>query len=1071
MAFHVYPDPQIKPRNIVNTGSYTFDVEQFTPKMVIRVAMFAPGVVIPPTSIPTLKVQADTGDAVTVTDSAGGTHEVFSKPGTDNTYLVGEVGLLSVEGGNVYAFTIDVKSSTTWKVTITNNDVSPRDFTLVVGDSDAESKQPWVDFDLGLNFDVLVNEGGAGSSLALKVRNMGTGLLTFTSFDKGGADAAKFTLEPTVSLLPNTGTAINVELTPQTSIGPLGATLTVKTNDNTAIPGVVPAGHNSFVNLTSTVRRLEVAFLVDASGSMARGPLGDIVSENSTRWTLLKGGLAAALTVLKNFGAGKGNFAVGMFPDISSFPKHPTDPHVAPFPAPSPSAADITAGPANSAVPLDAGHVDNAIMSEMEAHSPREYGGATPMGKGIELAITKQPNIFGYFDPSSNARKYNRRWAVIMSDGNHNSDPPKPQDFLTGGQYPSFGTKNVTTLTIAYGSDNAVEMVVNKDLLKQIAGDGGGGAGAVRFHDADLDIGTAAVMTFVKATILAGLSLDTLADPVGVLTPASPVVKRQVPITSHDSKTSFVVAWATFNAHRIRVQVQTPLGEILEAPQPGVTVDENPRFRMITVSREFIHNEADPANPRFGTWTLILTLDKSSFNEGAPAGHGTEQYDYQVLLESRLKLRASFDQNGYSAGDPIKISAELLLDGVGVPNAAVTLTRVFPGSSLYNFLGKSPLSEGEYKEWVAQQKSNPDIDSIALKAGALAAKGIKYTKSTSTDAIPLLDPAGVGIYSGVTPNTSVPGTYRFTAVAVGALPDGTMFRREQGVDVLVTVQADPAFSPIDTQYGQVVQGGTTFTTATVTVRPGDRFGNVILIDPSVDPTVGFTTSIGDFPGPIVDHHDGSYSSTAVYPLGTTPTVGVTVGGVDLTPGLTLAAIHHLKFVDRVYGLAPGREASMGMNQHTDPRACLGDPSTRPAPSFLSLGAGGSVVVGIGGHYMLPARGNDDVTVFIQPDQPLRPYAVQVMHGDHFEHGLWEEIGRSPGVTRSFSLRKSLLDSASAIRIVDLSRAVKNADGTPSQTPGVSVLAVGVRHIEAGDGDFDDLVVGWLKRVGHALFNH
>ncbi|WP_437594143.1 hypothetical protein [Sorangium sp. So ce1000] len=1057
MAFHVYPDPQDKPQNIGSGGSHTFDIQQFTPEMVIRVALFAPG--SSPTT-PTFKVQAGTGDPVTADINA--TSAIFSAPGSNIADYVGDLGLLVQESGNIYALTISVSASSTWKLTITNNDASPRDFTVVVADSPDDSKRPWVDIDTSLNFDVLVNEGGAATPLALKIRNMGTGVLNVSALNKGGADAAKFTPDALAPVLPNSEIGVNIALTPQTAIGPLAATLTAATNDSTA---KMAAGHNSLANLTAVVRRLEVAFLLDASGSMAYGPGGEHAPENSTRWTLLKSGVAAALNVLKNFGDGKGSFAIGMYPDISPYPKHPTDP-VGPgvVPVLSPSAADITAGASSTAVPIDASNVTNAINTHIEAHSPRENGGATPIGRGIAQGISTLPSAFGYFDPSVAARNYNRRYAILMSDGNHNSDPPKPLDFYPGGPLPSFQAKGVKALTIAYGSDTATQMLPNKPLLKEISAKAGGTA--AYFHDADLDVGTAAITTFIKATVLAGLSLDTLADPTGVLTPANPVLKRQVPVAAHDNKVSFIVSWASPNPRRIRVQVQTPLGELLETAQPGVTVDHNVRFQMLTISSDFLHNKADPGKPRHGTWTLLLTLNPNENHESDKIG---EQYDYQVLIDSRLKLVVSLDQHGYAAGEPIKLSARLLLDGVGVPNAAVTLSRVVPTSSLHNFLGKSPLSDGEYREWAGSQRSNPDIDSIAIKASALAAKGIRYSKSTNTDTIPLLDPNGVGTYSGATPNTSVPGTYRFTVTAVGALPDGTLFRREQGVDVLVTVRPELDFSPISVEYGKIVQGGTTFSTATITVRPSDRFGNVVLLDPSIDPTIAFTASVGDFQGPIVDHHDGSYTQTLVYPLGASPSVGVKVGDVDLKPITPLVPMHHLRFVDRVFGFAPGREAAPSMNQHEDPHACVGDPSARVSPTFVSLGAGGSLVVGIGGHYILPARGNEDITVFVRPDFPLRPYSVQVMHGDHFDHCVWEEIGRSPGVTQSFSLRKSLLHSASAIRIVDRSHAVKNADGTPSHTPGVSIVAVGVRHVEEGEGDLDDLVLRWLKHIGHVLF--
>src|SRR5689334_8564778 len=119
MPFHVFPDPQDTAQNIPSAGSHTFDIDQFTPKMFIRVALFAPSAA---PAAPTLQVQAGVGDPVTV--SVVQTNPIFRNPGTDPGDLVGEIGVLVPESDNVYAFTIDVSSGTTWKLTITNNDAS-----------------------------------------------------------------------------------------------------------------------------------------------------------------------------------------------------------------------------------------------------------------------------------------------------------------------------------------------------------------------------------------------------------------------------------------------------------------------------------------------------------------------------------------------------------------------------------------------------------------------------------------------------------------------------------------------------------------------------------------------------------------------------------------------------------------------------------------------------------------------------------------------------------------------------------------------------------------------------------
>jgi len=294
-----------------------------------------------------------------------------------------------------------------------------------------------------------------------------------------------------------------------------------------------------------------------------------------------------------------------------------------------------------------------------------------------------------------------------------------------------------------------------------------------------------------------------------------------------------------------------------------------------------------------------------------------------------------------------------------------------------------------------------------------------------------------------------------------------MFRREQRVSIEVVVRADPAFTLLQVDYTQFVQAGQTLTRATLTVRPQDRFGNFVLIDPRFDPSILFTASSGSFDGPIIDNHDGSYSRSLTYAGAQVPVVGVSVGVVVVAPNVPLVSVGDLHFVDKVFSFEAGGEAAPGANQHTDPAACLGDFTKKSAPGFVSLGGGGSLVVGISGHYVAAAHHDHDITVFVHPDAEPRPYSVEVSHGDH-DH--WFEIGQSPGVTQSFGLRHhGHLPTARAIRIRDRSWRMRNPDGTPSASPGVSILGVGCLRIERGDGDLDDIIIAWLRKLGHGIF--
>jgi hypothetical protein len=376
-----------------------------------------------------------------------------------------------------------------------------------------------------------------------------------------------------------------------------------------------------------------------------------------------------------------------------------------------------------------------------------------------------------------------------------------------------------------------------------------------------------------------------------------------------------------------------------------------------------------------------------------------------------------------------------------------------------NWLASAPVSAADYAAAAAAQAKNLDIDSLGIKHYALQTKGIAFKPVVNSSTGVLTDATGTGAYSITSGNTTVPGTYNFLIAAVGTLPDGSLFRREQNVTIEVIVRSDPSYTATQIVYLPGTGGNLQ---ASITVRPKDRFGNAILIDPKFDPSILFTTSAGSLTGSIVDNHDGSYTQAVTYPSATPPIIGVTVGGVPVAPGIPLVPVGDLHYVDKVYRYTKGAEAAPGANQHANPDDCLGDFTKKATPGFVSLGAGGSLVVGFSGHYAVDDEHGDGITVFIEPDQTLRPYSVDAHHGD--DDDGWFEIGQSLGVTQTFSLRRhDRLPTARALRIRDRSGQIYNPDGTPSPSPGVSIMAVGARKIERGDGDLDDLILAWLLK--------
>lgn len=1062
MAFDVYPGSPNPPiavpagGNVVTAFLQERRSAEAPPRMYIRVSSID-GIAPPPI----ISLQAGTGDFVQVPGPF-----IYDLPGgmAGAGQYVADC-FRTAEAGGIYLITVILYvTGSTWHLKIENPGGVPRKFVFVVADSDINSKQSWIDVNTTLTsppFEVLINYTG---NFNVDIHNFGTGPLSIASGTLAGADAASYTFVPPVAtILSNAFLTVPVTMLAVTTPKTISAALNLTSNDPTA--PLTIAGHNSKVNIAGQVEEIELAFMLDASGSMAFDPAGASVfatHREKTRWGMLKSAAQATLTLLGNHAEGKGTFAVGMYPDITGFPPNPNSAYAGPFPVASPSSADfqnpmVSINPAN--IKVVAADEFAPTPGKLEAHFARENAAATPMGEGIRRAIS-------YFSTNT----ANVRWLILMTDGNQNSGQD-PSDFYAGAG--SFVTNKIRTAMIGYGNDGAPLAPVNRPLLNAIASHGFLGVGTLpnpNFHYVNAVDDPSLTSTFVKSVVnLSPLPLFTITDPAGVLTTLNPTVTRQVSVTQYDLKLSFFVAWTTYDSERLRVQVRTPLGELIEAPGHGFTIDSNPRFRMLTFDNDFLSNAADPGQPRYGTWTLIVSLNTrvilSVADVAAVSLKVSEAYDYQVIVDSRLRLAAQLNQASFAPGDTIKVTALPTLDWRGIRNLAVTLSRSIPVTASINWLASSLVTSSEYERAAAEQRNNPDIDSLGIKQIALNNKGQKFTLAANSDVVNMVDSEGLGTYSAEIANTGVTGTYAFLMSAVGSLPDGTIFTREQSVNIELVVRPDPAFTFFHVDYSVFTQGSQTFTRAAMIVRPLDRFGNVVLIDPQFDPSLVFNATGGTFEGPIVDNHDGSYTRSLVYPPGVAPGVSVTVGGVTVVPPVPVADIGGLTFADKVLDFHLGREAVSGANLHRDPAACLGNFTTKPSPVFVALGGGGSIVLGYAGHFIAGQGGNDDITVFVSQNQQARPYSVEVTHEDEKKENGWIEIGRSPGVTQSFGLRQgSNKLNALAVRIRDLSGILRNIDGSASSGPGTCVVALGARHVEKGDDDLDDKLTGFVKKI-------
>ena len=996
--------------------------------MFIRVAMLNPAhaASMPGPPNPTVILSAGGGTPVEIPLSPT-TVSIFNGSAdhvADANYLV--------EGNGV--FFIEVFFQTTgssWELQIRNNHpTDAREFTWVVAETDAEASQPWIDissttspagvldYDALIGAQILVNQT---ENHTLQIANRGTGPLTVT--DVPGPIGTDFTIvsAPAAPINPNAVGDMVIAFTAPATAGESVQVHSIASDDPLALDDPL-SFHNREVTLQATRGKLEVMFLLDTSGSMSWEPAGNSppANPNESRWGRLKSAAKASLALLGDYADGAGRFGISMFPDITVTPP------------PAVSSADFY--PPADITPDNVADAD----ASLDAHTPNT--GGTPMGEGIERVIGGAGP--GNFEGTPEAVQYNRRWMVLMTDGAHNSGPPDPDDFYktaegdgtctepgTAAAGRSFVDKGVRVVTVAYGDDTGSD--VDHDLLNTLGCKSNGLALDAGVNDLDpID----PLAKQIRAAVIEGLNLTVASDPVGYLTRTSPEKRVQIQITPYDRQVTFVVDWNTFDEALVDVQLLTPTCELI-TPQtaesdPHISFHSHPRYKIFTIGENYLKNIEDPDHPRHGLWTLIISSSR--------LGSGSEPYQYEVLMDSRLKLRVDFDQSVYYAGDTLHLTADVTLDGKPVSGASANLRVTAPGQSGTNWLALNDVTVAEYRK-VEERFKGQDITSLGIKSVALREKGLVFDYFKQTSTIPMTEEGDTGRYTAVYAGATVTGGYKFYVTVTGKTEDDVTFRRELQRQVRVGVRPDPKFTLFDIGYVLIAEAGIPAYAADIRVWPRDRFGNVMLVDTGVSPIIDLTARGGKFAGPLVNNLDGSYSRQLRYSAKTRPVISLNVAGSEIIPRMETAPVDRMVWADRLYDFKLGGEAQKGANRFTNPEMALGDITGKKEKAFVSLGASGSITLGLKGR-VIEARGDEDIVVFVASVMDPQPYAVEALLSGKGEK--WVPVGRSAGITQAFSLKKAGIRSAGAVRIVDTGGRTLTRGLRPSPTPGVSILGVG-----------------------------
>jgi Mg-chelatase subunit ChlD len=920
----------------------------------------------------------------------------------------------------------DQTPSVTWNLTIQNNDTTTDgQFTWVVADNPADTVQPWIDVEpVTLAFDALIGEveSSADDADSVQVSNYGTGPFTVTALSP--ALPANLTLATTLPLTLQPGATVPLTVTftaPGTS-GPTNATVTLTINPADSAAGTT-AGHNEQLTINALAQQLEVVMLLDDSGSMSWDAKGNTLPPS--RWSELESAANQFLDYLAHF---------------ARFP--PGDPNV-------PASFDIVPF---TAIPPKGSPAIGAAQNAIAAITPLDN---TPMGDGMHRVMDTATSYFATDQPSIDN---NLRWLILMSDGAQNQGS-SPTDFTNPPGMPLQDLLNhnkIAVFTVGYGIKGSSN--VDLDMLASIANASYGGGG---FRAVDMEnIMAQTLAQALRDTIKSSLTpLASSRDPSAVFLTGQDEARHDVLLTPYDGKAAFSLNWDTPDASRLRLELLSPGCEVItpdnagQGPLSQVTFRGGTRYQSYYFDSDFLANP--DGQPRYGTWTMVVT--RPIEYQAAPADPAQiyEYYCYDVSTESSLRMRLTLDHSGYYAGDPVGVSARLTAAGLPVTGASVVLSTTSPAQSLANWLAGLTVPADAMAQ-AAQQLQGQDATPILIKVLAAQIAGLRFDPSTQPGSLVMTDSRGIGTYQATYTDTAVPEQRTLYVTAIGETSDGTSFRREGKLGVFVQVRPDPVATILTLQFGS---GGA----VNATVFPRDKFGNVLFTEPRPAGSLQLVASGAEFTGPMVNNLDGSYTR----PLritGPSPAVGVQFNGQGVIPARPVPPLADLHYVDEVIGFDAGAIASA--NQHSDPQAALGSIAGKPADQFVALGAGGRLGVAIRESVIVAAGGDDDITVFVHPEDDLRSYRVDVF--DVWRH-KWVHLGDSIGVTQAFGLRAAKLRGIRGIRITDTSGRARAADLSPLPEPGACIAAVGVRKTEPWrEDDLFCLCLRFLRRLWSEL---
>lgn len=491
--------------------------------------------------------------------------------------------------------------------------------------------------------------------------------------------------------------------------------------------------------------------------------------------------------------------------------------------APCPSAANVIPG-SGTLWPLNDANRKQAISTIIPGLTA---GGGTPMVEGLTLANSLLNSTTTV------------QMLLLASDGCHN---------CPGQNFPAGFLATISAPVYTVGIGTSVE--VDLPRLNTIAQSTGG-----EFRDATTST-QLNLMSWFKTIIQNRLSLEAECDP-SAKVKSGKHLTHKVWITDHDRDIAFDISWSRPGERYLEFSLLTPDGTVISpesaAELEGITYISRPTYQIYFLREEFLKGIE-----RAGQWAIEVDGPREDTDS-------EETYHYGVLMESDLKLCASFDKNSYVTNEPMSLQVEVREGKKRLP-ATIRVRVQRPRQSAANWMVRHRVDPKSLDN-IADPDHGDPLSGIQRKARLLRGKMEKPFSTDPQQTVLILHDDGTNgdlkandlIYTSIVSLTRLPGTYILDITAVGTTGAGQPFRRELVIQKYLLVKPEQ-----ESTIFKLEQLDADSRSYQVTVFPRDGLGNYL--GPGFGEQIHFSIRGARLVGTIRDHLNGGYSQRFQIPV-------------------------------------------------------------------------------------------------------------------------------------------------------------------------------------------------------------